>query len=121
MKRLTNKGQVLVAFILLLPIFIFLSAIIIDFGFLSIQKRKITNTVNDALLYAYNQKGNDNLEDELTVMIEKNVPELEQLQIYVTSKEVEIHITSKMKGTFEKLFDKEIYELNLTKKTTYKE
>ncbi len=62
---MNNKGQVLVAFLLLLPLFFLITAFLFDFGSLSIQKRRITNIVEEALIYASKNKGSDTLEEEV--------------------------------------------------------
>jgi Flp pilus assembly protein TadG len=121
MKPLTNKGQVLVVFILLLPLLFFLSAIIIDFGIISIQKRKIENTIDDALTYALEEKDKDHLEENITTMLKSTISNIDVLEITSTDDEIEIYLVSTIDSGFKRLFDKDIYQIKIRKSVNYKE
>lgn len=121
MKPLTNKGQVLVAFILLLPFLLFLCAIVIDFGLISVEKRKITNTVNDTLNYAKTQKKSEDLEEIVEQMIKQSISDVDVLEITSNDDSVEIHLEKELDSGFKELFDEDIYEINITEKIYYKE
>jgi len=56
---MNNKGQVLVIFVILLPILLLILTLIIDLGLLSIEKRKVDNNTYDAVKYYL-----DNIDDE---------------------------------------------------------
>ncbi len=59
---MNNKGQVLVAFVLLTPIMIMFTALIIDTGILYIDKRKLDYTVRDAVTYAFSDTSLDKVD-----------------------------------------------------------
>ena len=48
---MNNKGQVLVLFVILLPIFLTILALVIDLGLLSIEKRNLDNNTYEAIEY----------------------------------------------------------------------
>ena len=48
---MNNKGQVLVIFVILLPILLMILGFVVDLGLLSIEKRKISNNTYDAVEY----------------------------------------------------------------------
>ena len=43
---MNNKGQTLVTFIIILPILLIILALVVDLGFIYIEKRNIDNNVN---------------------------------------------------------------------------
>ncbi len=51
-----NKGQVLVAFLLLLPLLFFLMAMVVDLGMEAIQYKKIKGTVFEVLSFALKEE-----------------------------------------------------------------
>ena len=48
---MNNKGQVLVLFVIILPIFLIMISFVIDLGLLAIEKRKLDNSTYDAIEY----------------------------------------------------------------------
>ena len=49
MMKMNNKGQVLVAFILMIPIIILIAVAITDVGLMNIEARRVNNTVEIVL------------------------------------------------------------------------
>ena len=49
--KLNNKGQTLVAFIILIPVLIMIFTLVVDLGLLSIEKRKIDNEIKSTITY----------------------------------------------------------------------
>lgn len=100
---MNNKGQVLVAFLLLLPLFFLITAFLFDFGSLSIQKRRITNIVEEALIYASKNKGSDTLEEEVATFLDKNIEESMALQTIKEKDYFEIQMEIELKGMFKNI------------------
>ena len=48
---MNNKGQTLVIFVIILPILLIMLTLIVDLGFMYIEKRNIENNVSDSLEY----------------------------------------------------------------------
>lgn len=68
MMRLNKKGQALVEFIIILPIFIFIAFMIFDYGMISYNKVKMENIITDvSKMY----KNNENI-DEINDFIKNN-------------------------------------------------
>ena len=70
---MNNKGQALVSFIMILPIIIIVFAIIIDLGYLSIEKRTVNNNVKDAVTYGLNHIDDNNVSDKINDMLNENI------------------------------------------------
>ena len=83
---MNNRGQVLVIFVILLPIFLMILALVIDLGLLSIEKRKLSNNTYDAVEYFL--ESND--KDKTTKLLENN---LNNVEISVNDKDDYVEIT----------------------------
>ena len=68
--KLNNKGQALVAFIILLPIILFILSMVIDLGLMGLEKRKINNTVRDSIEYGLKHNSS---KEQIRGMIDKNI------------------------------------------------
>ena len=68
--KLNNKGQSLVAFIIILPIILFVMAIVIDIGLMGVQKRKVNNVIKSTIEYGLKHNSS---EEWLKEMIDKNI------------------------------------------------
>ncbi len=95
-----NDGQVLVAFLLLLPLLFLILIALLDYGFLFIQKRKIDNVVNEALVYASKNEANSSLEEEISTFLNQNVSDISSLQTVKEKEYFEIKMTCKLTKTF---------------------
>ena len=83
MIKMNNKGQVLVAFILMIPIFILLTIAITDVGLMSIELRRVDNTVRNSVKYGINNLDKDNVEDTMKSLIMDNLKNVESITIDV--------------------------------------
>lgn len=100
---MNKKGQVLVALLLLLPLLFLVIAFLFDFASLSIQKRKITNIVDEALVYASKNKISDTLEEDVANLLYKNSNENITLQTIKEKEYFEIQMMVELKGMFKGL------------------
>ena len=72
---MNNKGQVLVAAILFIPVILLVLAIVIDIGTLSVTKKQIDTKVENVIKDTIKSMGmdNENLETEIDRLIYKNI------------------------------------------------
>jgi len=100
---MNNKGQVLIIFVIMLPIFLLLVTFIIDLGMLSIEKRKISNNAYDAVNYYL-----ENFNKEKTIkLLEDNLQNID-IEIFDNAEYVEITVKKEYKGIFNIIYDNEI-------------
>jgi len=100
---MNNKGQVLIIFVIMLPIFLLLVTFIIDLGMLSIEKRKISNNAYDAVNYYL-----ENFNKEKTIkLLEDNLQNID-IEIFDNAEYVEITVKKKYKVIFNIIYDNEI-------------
>ncbi len=108
-----NRGQVLVAFVLLIPIILMLLALIVDVGFLYVEKRKTDNVIKDIVSY-----GLDNLDLEeatlqtkITKLVNSNLNDVQRLSIEIDADSIEINITRSKQSMFSNVYKDASYKI----------
>ena len=100
---MNNKGQVLVVFVILLPILLLIFTFVVDIGLLSIEKRKIINNTYDAVDYYL-----ESLDKEKTInLLNSN---LEDIKIDIKDEDIYVIISveKEYKGIFNIIYDNKI-------------
>ncbi len=100
---MNNKGQVLVIFLLLLPIIIMVFALVIDLGFLMSRTYKVKQTMKQAITYGL-ETGNI---DGTRVMLDKNLEDTYELK---ENGNLEITVKGSYKTIFGSIFKKNTYD-----------
>ena len=100
---MNNKGQVLVLFVILLPILLLIFTFVVDIGLLSIEKRKISNNTYDAVDYYL-----ESLDKEKTIKLLNS--NLENIKINIEDEDVYVIISveKNYKGIFNIIYGNEI-------------
>ena len=94
---MNRKGQVLVGFVLLLPLIIMLFAYVIDNGVLIRNKNKLDELTRTVVTYALEHR--EKTESELKEYIRKNESNLDQIEIYL-DEDVQIHLVKTVDAIF---------------------
>ena len=81
---INNKGQVLVAFVILLPIFLIILTGLVDVCILNLEVKKINNNTHDAVEYYLDNLDDENVLDDTKALLNKN---LKKIDITITDKE----------------------------------
>lgn len=105
-----KNGQVLVAFLLMLPILFLLIGLIVDVGILYTEKRHVNHAVEDALLYGIEHPSED-LEQKLGALLSKNIEEIEYQNVTISEQRIEIEVRKWKKGIFSFLFQTDKYQI----------
>ncbi len=108
-----SRGQVLVAFVLLIPVILMLLALIVDVGFLYVEKRNTDNVVKDIISYGLD---NLNLEEgtlqtKLTKLVNSNLDDVQRLNIEINSSSIEIDITRNKQSIFSNVYKDASYQI----------
>ena len=109
---MNKRGQVLVAFVLLLPIVFMLIGLIIDCGYLYIEKRNIDNNIKEALEYGLKNIKEENIENKIQKLLNINIEEIEKLDITINDKIINIKLEKSKKSIFTLVFSKYNYEIS---------
>lgn len=100
------------AFVLLLPILFMLMGLIIDCGYLYIEKRNVDNNIKDALKYGLEHIEDDNVENKIKKQLNLNIEEIDKLNITINDKIIEIQLEKSKNSIFTLIFSK--YKYNIT-------
>lgn len=112
MFSLNNKGQSLVMFIVIIPIFLLILTLVYDVGTAIYEKNRLSNTALLAVNYGLDKI--DNIEkEELIEYIMNNDNKLDNIDVNIKENEVEIKLSKKIKGVIGKMFNFDITDVNV--------
>lgn len=105
MIKLNSKGQVLVCFVIFLPILFMMIALIVNLGFFALDKRKIENTVKDAIKYGLKHIDENNIEGTLQELVKQNIDDVleKDVLVIVDNSYVRVKVTKNYEGIFKYL------------------
>lgn len=108
-----NRGQVLAVFILILPVLFILSGLIIDCGYLYIEKRNVDNNIKDVLEYGLKSNETDInvLKNKIKRQLNLNIDDIELIDIEIENKDIEINLEKTKTGIFTVIFSKFDYKV----------
>lgn len=96
---MNNKGQVLVTFILLLPLFLMLTVFIIDIGLLYTESKKIESNIKEAIEYGLTTKDPD-IKTNINKLLYSNIDDINSSNITIENNIITINITKNKKPIF---------------------
>lgn len=113
-----RKGQVLVGFLLLLPLFLILFVFVVDVGFMKIAERNVENTIKEAITYGLKQEQlpEDEKQQKIETILKKNIDSIQTLEVTVTSEEIKVHVVVTRQNIFGTLINQRIYKIDKTYK-----
>ena len=107
-----RKGQVLVGFLLLLPLLLILFVFVIDIGFMKVEERKLENTVKEAIAYGLKQESpEEGVQQQVETMIRKNIDNIEFLDTVVTNGNIQVHLSTRQKNVFGIILNQRMYKI----------
>ena len=92
---MNNKGQSLVVFVIIIPIILILFTIVINLGFVYVEKRAINNTLDNAIEYYNENKEDIDIENKIRLLINKNIDNIDKLDIEINNNQIQIELTKK--------------------------
>ena len=103
MFRLNNRGQSLVLFIVLIPIFLLIMTLVYDIGNYVYEKNRLTNSVYMAISY-----GLDNIDEVTSVdvdnYIRSNIDDLMSLAVTIDDGVIEVYAIRDIRGGIGMIF-----------------
>ena len=112
---MNHKGQVLVLFMLLLPLIFMALALIIDTGLLYMEKRHVDFVVKDVVEYGM-ENINSVTEKKLYDLIDRNLDLVNKKEIINNNGMLNITVSVEKKSIFSKIFGYEKYQIESTYK-----
>jgi len=117
MFNLNNKGQSLVMFIIIIPIFLLIVTLVYDVGTAIYEKNRLSNT--NYMVIDYGLDNMDNIsEGELIDLIQKNINNLNYVSILIQDNEIEIILSKDIRGIVGKMFGFDLITANSQYKGT---
>ena len=104
MFKINNKGQSLVMFVLIIPIFLLILTLVYDVGNAIYEKDRLSNT--NYLTIEYGLNNIDTVtENDLKNLIEQNTSNLKYIYITIEENQIEIKIEKDAKSIIGKMFN----------------
>ena len=104
MLKINNKGQSLVMFVLIIPIFLLILTLVYDVGNAIYEKDRLSNT--NYLTIEYGLNNIDTVtENDLKNLIEQNTSNLKYIYITIEKNQIEIKIEKDAKSIIGKMFN----------------
>lgn len=97
---MNSKGQTLVIFVIILPILLVMLTLIIDLGFMYIEKRNIENNVYDSVEYYLENINDNNINNKVNKLLNKNIKDIDKLIINDETDYVEIKVSKVRKSIY---------------------
>lgn len=109
MNQLNNKGQVLVLFVILLPVLLLIIIGLIEISSINLEKTKTKNIIKETI--ETNLKNyNENTKETVNKLIEQNIKNIKTKTIFISEDEIRINIIQ----------EKTIFGKNIELKYNYK-
>lgn len=109
-----NQGQVLVLFILLIPIFLLLFALIIDLGLLYNESRSLEGITKESVSYGLKNQDDIDIENKIEMLVKTNKEKLSDITIHKEKDYLQVQVVEKYSGLFPFLFQNSLYEIEVT-------
>lgn len=114
---MNEKGQTLIIFVILIPIFLMILTFVVDLGLIQKERTKLLSATRIIIAEVYNKITNET--DALTKVKElytKNEIKIDSLFVTYNNQKLKIIIKKKVSGIFGKITDINLYnlEINLT-------
>ena len=107
---MNHKGQVLVLFLLLLPILLLIMGLVIDVGNLFVEQKKSENVVKSAIRYGLSFE--ENQEEKARQYLEENLSN-SSFRVFYSNQTLTIQGNVKIESLFSKLFQRESVSFEL--------
>ena len=104
MLKINNKGQSLVMFVLIIPIFLLILTLVYDVGNAIYEKDRLSNT--NYLTIEYGLNNIDTVtENDLKNLIEQNTSNLKYIYVTIEGNQIEIKMEKDAKSIIGKIFN----------------
>ena len=108
---MNNKGQSLVLFVLLLPLFLMIIAVVFEMGRMLLIKNEYKDAVADAINYGLKHLDDADVLSKTQRLLDVNIKGESKVQI--ENQTVSVHISDEIEGVFS-FFAKDLYQIDLT-------
>jgi hypothetical protein len=97
---MNSRGQTLVMFVIILPILLVMLTLVIDLGFMYIEKRNIENNVYYSLEYYLENIDAEDINNKVNKLLNKNIKDIDELIINEEEDYIEIKLSKIRKSIY---------------------
>ncbi|MBR3198609.1 MAG: hypothetical protein IKG27_01185 [Bacilli bacterium] len=108
---MTNKGQSLVIFVILLPIIFILITLVWELGNLSVVQSKYENETKEAIIYGLTHKDDPEINQKIKELLDSNI-EGEKTITFI-GETLKINVKNEYKTVYRMIF-KDKFDINVT-------
>ncbi len=109
---MNKKGQVLVLFVLLIPVFLTLFALVIDIGLLYNEDKHIESSIKEAIQYGLENINDIDIKNKIEVLISKNIKDTSSIIVNIDNEYIYVTVEKTYSGNFKSLFKNNIYGIH---------
>ncbi len=114
--KMNNRGQALVVFIIMIPIFFMLLGVVIDISYASYEKRKIENNIKYVARTSFDKRLD---EEKIEDLILTNLDDVKEYKVYYDNNSLNIYVKAKVNGVFSNLFNNPIKNIEVNYKAYF--
>lgn len=114
--KMNNRGQALVVFIIMIPIFFMLLGVVIDITYASYEKRKIENNIKYVARTSFDKRLD---EEKIEDLILTNLDDVKEYKVYYDNNSLNIYVKAKVNGVFSNLFNNPIKNIEVNYKAYF--
>ena len=96
---MNNKGQVLVIFVIILPILLIILGLVVDLGLFALEKRKVDNNTYDSIEYYLKNIDTVDVKEKTTKLLENNLDNVD-IEIIDNNDYIEITVIKNYKSIY---------------------
>lgn len=111
---MNKKGQVLVIFVLLIPVFLILLALVVDVGLLYKEKKHLDSSLKDATKYGLKHITDASVKEKVETLILENVGDTSEINVVIEDNTITTSVKENYNGIFKMLFKNNIYEIEIS-------
>ncbi len=110
---MNKKGQTLISFVIILPVFILFLAFIVDTGMLLKEKNKLNGTTKTIIKNSYQKRFENDYQDQIIDSFEKNKIPTHHLNLEVQNETISIANEYEIESIFGQIIGIENYKIHL--------
>lgn len=107
---MNRKGQVLVSFLLILPLLLILLVFIVDMGLMKVSVRKVEHVIKEAITYEL--KSSEISDSRVNDYIKNNLSDIKDVNIVVGTDNIKVSVSVYKKSIFNSLIKNKNYTIS---------
>ena len=107
---MNRNGQVLVSFLLILPLLLILLVFIVDMGLMKVNERKVEHVIKEAITYEL--KSSSISDSRVNGYIKNNLSDIKDVNIVVGTDNIKVSVSVYKKSIFNSLIKNKNYTIS---------